>query len=177
MSYTTAVTDRTAADLVARNSKAFINVADFTRIYGNSLLVQSLLYAAELITVDFETLATPTIITIPTVEEYNTLAGNIEAIRFQIEIELATIPGATTEIKHDYEAGASKETFDYRDVNLWESTLDVLWEYFDGPLLDVCPTLTGDLTVLTGAQDIYIDCIDMDGFNIDLQGTANLFII
>jgi len=42
MSYTTAVKDRTLADIAARNSKAYFNVADWTRIKNNEQVTRNL---------------------------------------------------------------------------------------------------------------------------------------
>lgn len=175
MSYVTPVTDRTYADLVALNSKAYMNVVDWARIYGNSRLVNSLA-AIELATgIQFNILSIPTTTTIPSATDVNTLAGNIERARLAVVGE--SIPGTSTEIKDDYIAGAGEMAPKYTDVNLWESTLDAIWEYYNGPDLDVCPTLSADLTILTGAQEIYVDCINPGNFEIIIQGTGELHII
>lgn len=176
MSYTTPVTDRTAADLLARNSKAFFNVADWTRIYNNAELVAGLIWVIG-DDPQWESVATiPTITTIPVVADFNTLTGNIERTRLAA-LNTDTIPGISTEIETGYTAGASYPTFNYRDVNLWESTLDTIWDFYDGANYGVCPTLAASLTVLTGINQIYIDCLDADTFDIDLQDAANLIIL
>lgn len=47
-------------------------------------------------------------------------------------------------------------------------------------IVGVIPTcaniLTANLTVLTGVDQTYTDCLDTFGFNVDLQGSANLII-
>lgn len=178
MSYVTPVTDRSATDIANQTSKAFWNVADFERVYGNSLLVHSLIVIyAGATSLIFNQLAMPTITTIPTVADFNTFLANIERARQAFVDDEAVIPGVTTEIKDDYTGGAQGTSPKFTDANLWESTLDAIWEYYDGASLPVCPTLAADLTVLTGTNAIYVDCIDAANFNIDLQGTANLYII
>lgn len=174
MAYVTAVTDRTAADIAARNSKAFFNVATWTRIYGNAELVIGLAWAAGYDAEWQPITTTPTITSIPAVTDFNTLTENIETFRGVMNSFVSDIDSP---IKYDYIAGASQQTFDYTDVNLWELTLDLIWEFLDGPLLEVCPTLIANLTVLTGVNKIYIDCLDAATFDIDLQGTANLYIL
>ena len=173
MSYTTPVTDRTAADLVARNSKAFMNVADWVRIYENSRIVHDIVEIEGGSPIAFTAISTPTSTSIPMITDVNTLTENIETTRFELEF-IETVPGAQIPIKHDYEAGASKPAFDYKDVNRWESTLDAIFEFFG---VEECPTLSANLTVLTGTHEIYVDCLDMATFDVDLQSTANLYII
>jgi hypothetical protein len=175
MAYVTAVTDRTAADLVAMNSKAYWNVADWTRVYGNSLLTR---YLAEIMlpgSIAFTDLGSPTTATIEVASEFNLFLANIEALRVAVAGE--SIAGTTTPIKDDYAAGPAVDAPDYLDANLWESTIDAIWQHFDGPDLLACPTLSGNLTVTTGNNQIYIDCLNMSTFDADLQGTANLYII
>jgi hypothetical protein len=126
--------------------------------------------------IDFDLVSeTPTTSTIPAVANFNTLLANLETMRLAVASE--SIVGAQTEIKDDWLEGTSNPVFDYADCNLWESTIDAIWDHWGGNSLDECPTLTGDLTITTGNYEVYIDCIDMDTYNIDLQGTANLYII
>ena len=175
MAHVTAVTDRTALDITNRTSKAFMNVADWVRVYGNAELVNSLTSIMANVLITFGQLATPTITSIPAITDVNTLAGNIELTRLAAVADGVT--GISTEIKDNYVGGAQGDSPKYTDVNLWESTLDAIWIYYDGASLPVCPTLTEDLTVTTGTNAIYVDCLDLANFNIDLQGTANLIII
>lgn len=174
MAYTTPVTDRTAADIVAKNSKAYFNVADWTRVYNNSQLVNSLVTVMLDERITFDTLTAPTIATIPTVTDFNTMIANIERTRFEVA---ANTPIVAVEIKDDWAAGFNQDAPDYIDANLWESTLDAIWDYYSGDSIEVCPTLTGNLTVLTGASAIYVDCLDTANYIVDLQGTAVLHII
>lgn len=177
MSYTTPVTDRAQSDITNRTSKGFFNVADWARIYANARLVSSLAEMNLGSAIVFNQISTtPTTSSIPTIDDFNTLIANIERVR--AAAFLADAPtGTETEIKDDYEAGASKEIFDYQDVNLWESTLDAIWDFYNGAAIQVCPTLAATLTVTTGNTQVYIDCLDAAGFDVDLQGTAQLIIL
>jgi hypothetical protein len=175
MAYVTPITDRSQADIIAQNSKAYWNVADFERVYRNSQLANALAEIELDTPIDFDILTAPTITTIPAVVDFNTFLANIERLRLAVVGE--SIPGTETEIKDDYIAGTGQDAPDYHDANLWESTIDAIWEHFNGPDLEVCPTLTADLTVTTGNNQIYVDCLDMANFDVDLQGTANLYII
>jgi hypothetical protein len=173
VAYVTPITDRTAADIAARNSKAYMNVADWTRIYGNSQLVNSLATVIRNEIILFNALALPTITTIPTVAYVNTMLANIDRLRLAVADVLPDL----TEVKDDWLAGSGNPSPNYIDANLWESTLHAIWTYYEGATFPVCPTLTANLTIPAGQQFIYIDCIDADGFDIDLQGTARLAII
>jgi len=175
MSYTTAVKDRTLADIAARNSKAYFNVADWTRIKNNELVTRNLAEILLSIGVSATTIADVTTASIPTVTEFNALLTNIENLRLAVAGE--SITGTSTEIKDDYTAGLSGTSPTWQDANLWESTIDAIWVYINGAIYDNCPTLTVDLTITTGNQQIYIDCLDAVNYNIDLQGTAKLYII
>jgi len=119
----------------------------------------------------FNTVATVTVTTIPSVNDINALTGNIERLRLEV---LTDIPTLTTEIKDDWGGTLSPR---FTDVNLWESVIDTIWDYYNGASYTVCPTLSADLTITTGNQGIYIDCIDAVNYNIDLQGTVNQYII
>ena len=176
MAYTTAVYDRTNTDIYTKTSKAYLNVADWTRIYNNCQLVSSL---SEILTgapISFILITIPTTASIPTIDDLRNITGNIETLRAAV-VAAETITGIDTEIKTDWFAGASYQAPNYQDVNAWERTIDLIWDFYNGDSYDVCPTLTGNVTVTTGNYEIYIDCIDMADYNIDLQGTANLYII
>jgi len=175
MSYTTPVTDRTLADIAARNSKAYMNAADWQRIKNNEQVTRNLAEILLSISVSATTNADVTTASIPTVSTVNALLTNIENLRLAVAGE--SIIGTTTEIKDDYAAGVSGTSPTWQDVNLWESTLHAIWTYINGAIYDNCPTLTVNLTVTTGNQEIYIDCLDAADYNIDLQGTAKLYII
>jgi hypothetical protein len=176
MSYTTPVTDRTALDIANRTTKGHWNVADWERVYNNSQLVNSLVAIMLAEAIQFDTLTVPTITTIPSATDFNIFLANIERTRTVfIDSETDTHPGTQTEIKDDYIAGPQGTSPKYTDANLWESTLDAIWNYYDGALIPVCPTLTNNET--PSSSYVAIDCLDMADFNMDLGNLINLIII
>jgi hypothetical protein len=175
MSYTTAIFDRSATDITNRTSKAFLNIADWSRVYNNSQLVNSLAAIMLDTPIAFTLITAPTITSIPNVTDLNTLTGNIETLRVAVSSE--SITGTTQAIKDDWEAGHDKPSPTYVHVNLWESTLDAIWEYYGGPDLDVDRVLSADLTVTTGTTLIIVDSLDANGFNITIEDGATLAII
>lgn len=175
MSYTTAVKDRTLADIAARNSKAFFNAADWTRIKENARITKNL--AESLLSIYVPWLGTVDVTTayIPTVSNVNDLLTNIEKLRLAVVSQ--SIPNTDTEIKDDWTAGLSGTSPTWKDANLWESTIDAIWQYFNGSSYVNCPTLTATLTILTGTSVIYVGCVETAGYQIDIQGTGALHII
>lgn len=169
MSYTTAKTNWIASD--------YFNVVDWNRIYNNSHLASALAAILRAETIVFDVVAMPAISDNPQTAggKLNTILANIERLRLAVADE--AIAGALLEIKDDWELGPDKAVPNYNHANLWESTIDAIWEYFDGPSLDICPTLTADLTIPTGTQYIVVDCIDPDTFEIIIEGTGELFVI
>lgn len=172
MSYVTPVTDRSQADIVAKNSKAFFNVTDWERIYNNARLAIDLARIIGGLSVGWDDIYQQYITYIPNVTHFNTLLENIELAR-----QAVNIPTAATVIKYDWEAGSRKQAPKYTHVNQWEKTINAIWTYYNGGSIPVCPVLSSNLTVLTGNYALYIDCLDMADYNIDLQGTAKLYII
>ena len=156
-------------------SKAFFNIADWQRIKNNELVTRNLAEILLSISVSATMIADVTTASIPTVSTVNALLTNIENLRLAVAGE--SITGTSTEIKDDWAAGMSAASPTFADVNLWESTIHAIWIYINGAIYDNCPTLTVNLTVTTGNQEIYIDCLDAADYNIDLQGTAKLYII
>lgn len=173
--YTTAVTDRTQSDIDSLTSKAYMNVADWTRIYRNSQLASSLAEIELSTAIAFVQISDPTTSTIPTIGDVNNLTGNVEALRSAVSG--VGITGTTTAIDHAYTAGNAEPIFDYEDVNLWESTIDAIWVYYGGSAYDVCPTLSVSIVISSGSTNIYIDCLDMDTHNVEIQGTGAIAII
>jgi len=174
MAYTTPVTDRAQSDIDTPTSKGYFNVSDWPRIHDNAKVVTALAEIETGTPIPFTTQAAPTVTTIPNVANFNTLLTSIEAMRLAV---LADIPSLATSIKDDWGEGVGVPVFNFEDVNLWEQTLDAAWVYYDGASLEVCPTLTADLTILTGTYAVYVDCIDMGIYNVDIQGTGILYII
>lgn len=172
MSYITPIKDRTLTDVVTKTSKGLFNVADWVRIYNNARLMVDITNIIQSLSLGWTVIAEPTVLSIPLLADFNSLLSSVEGARVALNI-----PAAQTAIKYDWVAGINKDAPDYTDVNLWETVIDALWDYQSGDSIEVCPTLVADLTVLTGNNKIYIDCLDTADFNIDLQGTAKLYII
>jgi hypothetical protein len=167
MSYVTAITDRVLSDVTPPvTAKGYWNVTDWERVYGNFILVKTFVEIVMPTTVAFTALGHPNTAVITQVSEFNFFLENIENLRLAVASE--SIPGTTVEIKDDYVAGPGEPAPRYTDANLWESTIDAIWEHFDGPDLDVCPSLTGDLTLTT--RYIVVDCIDTNGHTLDTNG-------
>lgn len=174
MAYTTPVKDRVLSDVTTPTSKGYFNASDWTRIYNNARLTSALTFIQAGGTENFTLITAPTTATIPAVTMFVNLTANIEQIRARMEAAaLLTLPS----IKTDWVAGAGSVAPNYQHVNQWESTIDSIWDYWNGDALLVCPSLSANLTVLTGTTAIYVDCIDSNGFNIEVQGTGKLYII
>ena len=122
--YLTPVYDRTLADVTAKTSKGYFNVADWTRIYGNAEVVKTLVDLVLSISVTFDTVPTPTVTTIPTVTQLNTLLANIERLR--IAADLPPITGLV-EVKDDWIAGYMSPAPNYADANTWERVLSIIY--------------------------------------------------
>ena len=118
------ITDRTAADLLARNSKAFLNVADWHRIYGNAQLANQLLNSLLDADLDFPESVLPDITSFPSIAEVNELLNALEQMR--LESGLPALPGLV-ELRTDWLAGGSAQAPDYLDLNAWERVIEVLF--------------------------------------------------
>ena len=176
MAYIPAITDRVLSDVTPPiTSKGYFNVSDWERINGNTRYARNLAEVMLDITILLSNLTTPTITVFPSFTSFNALLGNIESLRLMVIGE--SIAGAETEIKDDYTGGAGSDAPDYQDVNLWESTIDAIWNYYGGPALDVCPTLTANLTIPTATIHTVVDCIDPGAYEIIIQGTGELHVI
>ena len=128
MAYTTPITDRDAADIAAQNSKAFWNVADFTRVYDNAVAVNAHLLSEFGAVIAFTTISTPTTTTIDTITRLNNFTGNIELMRAWVVANTAFYPAALdTEIIDDWAAGQSEAAPNYINANRWESHLDLMY--------------------------------------------------
>jgi len=127
MSYTTPVTDRTAADIAAKTSKGYFNVIDWTRIYDNTSVLSSML-AALGVSTTLTTIAYPTVTTIPSVTDFNNLIGNIKNVQAIVEAFLVSPTGLAT-LKSDWLAGANQPTFNYTHVNSWEQNISILYQF------------------------------------------------
>jgi hypothetical protein len=119
MAWTTPIADRTAADLVARNAKAFFNLADWTRVRNNTTEVRALILSLLGVSISAASLSTPTTSTVPAAADVNALIGDIETCRETAALPLSLAPA----LEHDYVGGPSQIAPDYLDVNDWETVL------------------------------------------------------
>lgn len=124
MRYITAISDRTALDITNRTAKAFMNVADWQRIYNNAQMADTLVSFLLSTGITFDAIADPTITTIPTVTQLNTLLANIERVR--VASGLPAITGLV-EITSIWTAGSAANAPDYLDVNTWEQVLSIIY--------------------------------------------------
>ena len=121
--YIEPVVDRTAADILAKNAKAYLNVADWLRIYGNSQQLNSLAVIITGSSISFITISEPTIASVVDVDDVNSLVANIESVR-----TLFTVPESLglDELKTDWQSGNVSDSPDYEDVNTWELAIMIL---------------------------------------------------
>lgn len=150
MPYTTPIFDRAQSDINAGNAKAFLNVADWVRIYSNAILVNDLFDTEIGYYILWNTTDIPTTSSIPSKTSVNVLTGNIERMRLWAAIYLSayiTDP-LFVEIKDDWESGHMAAAPNFTHVNSWEKVLDVLYN-----LLSTWtpPVISGDLLLLTDA--------------------------
>lgn len=123
MAWVTPITDRTLADLAARNAKAFFNVADWVRIDGNTTEVQAQILSLLGVSVPLADLTPPVMTDVPSVAGINSLVGNVDLLR-----AAACLPAETgiVELDHDYQASIAATAPDYQAVNAWEKDLDLI---------------------------------------------------
>lgn len=130
MSYTTPVTDRTLSDITGMTTKGYFNVADWSRIYDNTLVLSTMLAAIGQPST-FTTISTVTTSSIPGVTDFNNLIGNIKNVQSIVEGFLVSPTGLET-LKSDWLAGASEPTFNYVHVNSWEQNISILYQFISG---------------------------------------------
>lgn len=128
MAYITPITDRTAADVTAKNSKAYLNIVDWNRIYNNSVETHDYILAKIGADVDFDELNEVAIDDIPNKTDLNTLLTNIENMRVWEE---GVFSLGLDEVKDDWDEGYSADAPDYEDANLWEQTIDDIYNAVD----------------------------------------------
>lgn len=133
MRYIEPITDRSATDVTNKTAKAFLNVADWLRIYQNQQVVKAFVDFILSMNITFSPFAVPTITSVPNITMLNTLLENIENIR-QAE-GLPIIEGIDEAINHDWGEGAGADAPDYLDVNQWEYILDAIYNSI-GTVLD-----------------------------------------
>lgn len=123
MKYIEPITDRTITDVTNKTAKAYFNIADWIRVYNNAEMTNYLIGWLLEQSITFDTVAVPTISTIPTAASLNTLLENIERIRVTAGLPIIT---GLTELKTDWASGSSAESPDYLDANTWELVMDLL---------------------------------------------------
>lgn len=118
MKYTTPIYDRVLSDVSNKTSKGYFNVLDWVRVYGNAELIHALEEVILSNGITFNDVETPTINTILTLEDVNTLVSNIEAVR-------ALFPSGAglVALKTDWGGNQSPT---YKEVNDWERNIDLL---------------------------------------------------
>ena len=133
MAYTTPVTDRTAADIAARNSKAYMNVTDWQRIQNNADYLNDWMDTLVGVTFPFPNLGTAVNTWILRAEyELNPLLEVIEGMRLWAATyipELVSDPDFV-EIRDDWLSGPSGQSPTYIQVNDWEKVMDILNDAF-----------------------------------------------
>ncbi len=118
MKYTTPIYDRILSDVTNKTAKGYFNLADWIRIYGNAKLIHALEEVILSSSLLFTEIATPTITTIPTVDNINNLLINIETIRALFPAGVGLV-----DLKTDWGGNASPT---YKEVNDWERNIDLL---------------------------------------------------
>ena len=129
MAYTTPVTDRTISDIINKTAKGYFNKADWTRIYGNSGELNSLIDTKLGDTITFNSVTVPDIDGAPEdiLDLLNTTLANITRMRTELLASfLLDITGAL-DITDDWVAGDTEISPDYTDVNEWEETIDIMY--------------------------------------------------
>ena len=116
------IDDRTQADINARTAKAFINVLDWARIYGDVRYAQAVVNAMLALNIPVTDLVQPTITTIPSVDDVNAMIADIERLRVAASLPISQVVA----LKTDYKAGPSQDAPDYRAVNDWERDLRLI---------------------------------------------------
>lgn len=117
------VYDRTAADIAEKRAKAYLNVADWERIYTNTRILNDMVSTYLGSTVDFDDIALPTITTIPSVTDINKLVHNIERLRLAM--------GITSQPALRYTWGEGNVPAPrYQDVNKWEQMIATILDHF-----------------------------------------------
>lgn len=125
MAWVTPVTDRVESDVTTPTTKGFFNVADWTRINGNVLVIKSMMDAAGYVVASLTSLTPPTVVSYPKASTINPFVNNIEKLR-----EAAHLPASVglAVLKHDYTGGANEIIVpDYETVNEWEENLLILY--------------------------------------------------
>lgn len=122
-SYKRPVTDRQQSDIIALNSKAYINATDWRRIYLNAKSANGLVEAIKGITIVFNEITEPiTINTIPTVAELNIVLANIN--RTRTAANLPPVLGLD-ELPANWQTGTGDSPA-FADANAWEQVVALI---------------------------------------------------
>jgi hypothetical protein len=117
------VTDRTIADINNRTAKAFFNIADFLRIYGNEQWVRDIQAVLQGEAAALNSLDTPTITSMASADAINALIENIELLRAAAPV---VVDGLEIVLKYNWLKGLNAAAPDFEDANAWERKLDIL---------------------------------------------------
>jgi hypothetical protein len=128
MPYVASITDRTATDIATQTSKAFFNVSDWTRIYGNALFVRDEVQTLFGVHIDFFVLNAPTTTSFPNVIDFNELLASIEQLRLKSLAVIPSLSGETgfTVVTSSWIGGINERAPNYIDVNHWEQVIDMI---------------------------------------------------
>lgn len=121
LSYITPIFDRTIVDIQTKTPKAFLNVSDWNRIYGNAAYASN--YVATLfgVAIPFDVISAPDTFSFASVADVNKLLANIN--RIPVTIDLA--PDTISRLSLVYwMAGPYVKAPDYEAVNRWEYIID-----------------------------------------------------
>lgn len=124
MPWVSPIFDRTITDINNRTSKGFFNIADWTRINGNTAEIKALVLSILGVTIATATLTAPTTSTHPAAADINALIGNIELVRAGACLPVAI---GLVDLKQDYQAGNGAIAPNYVDVNNWERNLNLIY--------------------------------------------------
>lgn len=126
MSWNDPVYDRSQSDILARTSKAFLNVVDWIRINGNTQIIQVLVRVIAGVDVSLYELDEPVITDFPTADEINQFIENIENLRQEAAFP---VESGVVALKYDYLSGSGAVVPDFNDVNDWERDLAFIRDY------------------------------------------------
>ena len=149
--YTTPVYDRTLADVVAKNSKAYLNVADWQRIDNNAQETVSFVNLALGGSLTLSAIAAITTASIPDTDDLNDIAGNIELMRAWVDTNFTITDPDFTEVKDDYVSGAKPN---YASANQWEKVLDIMYLFATTLTEYNLVTASGDQFVTAGGDTL-----------------------
>lgn len=131
MAYTTPVYDRTLSDVLARNSKAYLSLADWQRIDSNAQETATAINLSLGGSISLVAIAAMTTSSIPDTDDVNDLAGNIEMMRAFIDANFTVSDSDFTEVKDDYTSPLDLThtgySYPFQVVNQWEKVLDIMY--------------------------------------------------